>query len=162
MYPHNSQRPIMPFSNRCAIAQGPKYRTPYTEHRNHNVVCVCVSRGLWYTVLVGARAPRPDPAASLNLCSETAQSHLPSFQPVRHRSSHLEQSNSGLPNLRLTSLCAPHSHLPNSSRLLTCGASRFRYPWKSSAQTQQGYSLENSPTKLRRSDFWPLDGCSGY
>ncbi|PWI72557.1 hypothetical protein PCL_11180 [Purpureocillium lilacinum] len=90
------------------------------------------------------------------------QSQRPSFQPVRHRSSHLEQSNSGLLSLRLTSLCAPHSHMPNSPRLPTRGASRPMYVWKSSAHTQHGYSLEKSLTKLNRSDCCPREGFSGY
>lgn len=90
------------------------------------------------------------------------QSHRPSFHPVLHRCSHLEQSNSGLPSLRFTSLCAPQSHLPNSSRLPTRGTSRPRYVRKSSAHTQHGYSLEKSPTKLSRSDCCERDGVSGY
>lgn len=45
------------------------------------------------------------------------QSHLPSFQPVLQRSSHLEQSKTGLPSFLLTSLWALHSQVPNSPRL---------------------------------------------
>jgi hypothetical protein len=98
------------------------------------------------------------PARRLSL---RPQSQRPSFQPVRHRSSHLEQSKVGFPSLRLTSLCASHSQLPNSARLPTFGASRFMYVWKSSAQTQQGYRREKSRTKLKRSDCCVDEGASG-
>lgn len=36
------------------------------------------------------------------------------------------------------------------------------YDWKSSAQTQQGYSLEKRSTKLSRSDCCAREGDSGY
>lgn len=90
------------------------------------------------------------------------QSQRPSFQPVRHRSSHLLQSNSFLPSFRLTSLCASHSQFPNSLRPSTRICSFCMYDWKSSAHTQQGYSLENSLMKPRRSSFWLGEGFSGY
>lgn len=70
------------------------------------------------------------------------QSHLPSFQPVRHLSSHLLQSKLLLPSLTFTALCASHIHLPNSSLLLTLGSlPSFIHALKSSAHTQQGYIL---------------------
>jgi hypothetical protein len=90
------------------------------------------------------------------------QSQLPSLGPVTHLSCHLEQSNTGFPSFRFTSLCAPHNHQPNSSLLPTRGASRAMYPWKSSAHTQQGYSREKSFTKLTRSFCWGPVGFSGY
>ena len=68
--------------------------------------------------------------------------HLPSFQPVRHLSSHLSQSKLFFPNLTLTALCASHIHLPNSSLLLTLGSlPSFIHDLKSSAHDQQGYIL---------------------
>lgn len=90
------------------------------------------------------------------------QSHLPSFQPVRQRSSHLEQSNTGFPSFLLTSLWASHSHLPNSPRLPALTGSFSMKPWKSSAQTQQGYRREKSRTKLTRSFCWDELGVVGY
>lgn len=80
-------------------------------------------------MVMGLPAPYPRDAESMWFCSGTlcadgeadrgchGQSHLPSFQPVRQRSSHLEQSKTGLPSFLLTSLWASHSHLPNSPRL---------------------------------------------
>lgn len=79
---------------------------------------------------MGLPAPYTRDAESMWFCSRTryadgeaetagcrGQSHLPSFHPVRQRSSHLEQSKTGFPSFLLTSLWASHSHLPNSPRL---------------------------------------------
>jgi hypothetical protein len=79
----------------------------------------------------------------------SAQSHRPSFQPVRHRSSHFVQSNVFFPNFSLTALCASHIHVPNSLLLLTLGVFLLIHVWKSSAHTQHGYSLPN----VVRNDF---------
>lgn len=75
------------------------------------------------------------------------KSHLPSFHPVRHLSSHLLQSNVSLPSFTLTALCASHIHVPNSPLLLTLGVFFVIQSWKSSAHTQQGYSLPNVERK---------------
>jgi hypothetical protein len=76
--------------------------------------------------------------------SDLFQPHLPSFQPVRHLSSHLSQSKLFFPNFTLTALCASHIHLPNSSLLLTLGSlPSFIQDLKSSAHDQQGYILPN-------------------
>ena len=61
-------------------------------------------------------------ATDLLVACLSHQSHRPSFQPVRHRSSTLVQSNSSFPSFLLTSLCASQSHCPNSALLLTRGA----------------------------------------
>jgi hypothetical protein len=94
------------------------------------------------------------------------QSHRPSFQPVCHLSSHLEQSNSFFPSLRFTSLCASHIQLPNSERLFRRGVLRplgsFIQDRKSSAQTQQGYSLEKRDRKDRMSFCCSGEALSGY
>lgn len=88
------------------------------------------------------------PSSQLHISYISRQSHLPSFQPVRHLSSHFPQSKVGFPSLTLTSLCASQSHLPNSSLLLALTPPTFvMYSWKSSAHTQQGYSFENRPIK---------------
>ena len=90
------------------------------------------------------------------------KSHLPSFHPVLHLSSHLLQSNVCLPNFSLTALCASHIHSPNSLRLLTLGVFFCIHFWKSAAHTQQGYSLQ----KVERNDLvsaWSWgDGLIGY
>lgn len=89
-------------------------------------------------------------------------SHLPSFHPVRHLSSHWVQSNSFFPNLTFTALCASHIHCPNSLLLLTRGVLAFIQSWKSSAHTQHGYNLP----KVRRNaevSAWRAGGASlGY
>jgi hypothetical protein len=53
------------------------------------------------------------------------QPHLPSFHPVLHLSSHLEQSNVGFPSFLFTSLCASQSQFPSSSRVLARTGYRF-------------------------------------
>jgi hypothetical protein len=95
---------------------------------------------------------------------EDQGSHRPSFQPVRHLSSHLLQSNVFLPSFVLTALCASHIHCPNSPRELTLGAfpSCFIHSWKSVAQDQHGYSLPNMFMKVRVSDCRVRSGLSGY
>jgi hypothetical protein len=80
-------------------------------------------------------------------------SHLPSFQPVLHRSSHLVQSNVCLPSFSLTALCASHIQVPNSLLLLTLGVFLLIQLWKSSAHTQHGYSLPNVDRKDLVSDW---------
>src|SRR5207247_11312389 len=74
------------------------------------------------------------------------------FQPVLHLSSHFAQSNSSFPNFRLTALCASHIQCPNSARPFNRGRLRplgsVIQARKSSAQTQQGYSFENSVRKF--------------
>lgn len=92
------------------------------------------------------------------------QSHLPSFHPVLHRSSHRLQSNSFFPSFTLTALWASHIHFPNSSLLLTLGAffSSFIHFWKSFPQYQQGYSFANVPKNDRVSACNCGDGCEGY
>jgi hypothetical protein len=89
-------------------------------------------------------------------------SHRPSFHPVRHRSSHLVQSNVSLPSFSLTALCASHIHVPNSLRLDTLGVFLLIQLWKSSAQTQHGYSLPNVERKDLVSVCSCGDGCVGY
>jgi hypothetical protein len=94
-----------------------------------------------------------------NICT---QSHVPSFQPVLHLSSHLEQSNSFFPSFLLTSLWASHIHCPNSCRLSALTLFFSRNSWKSSAHTQQGYIFEN---RARNCLTWPcsaLVGEDGY
>jgi hypothetical protein len=72
------------------------------------------------------------------------QSHLPSFQPVLHRCSHVLQSKDGLPSLTLTALWASHIHWPKSCLLLTRGSlPALIHALKSSAHTQQGYIFPN-------------------
>jgi hypothetical protein len=98
-------------------------------------------------------------------CTSTPRpqgSHLPSFHPVRHRSSHFPQSNSFFPNLTLTALCASHIHCPNSLRLLTRGVLTFIHSWKSSAHTQHGYSLPNVRRNADVSVCNEGSGFSGY
>jgi hypothetical protein len=90
------------------------------------------------------------------------KSHLPSFHPVRHLSSHLLQSNSFLPNLTLTALCASHIHCPNSLLELTLGVFVFIHAWKSSAHTQHGYSLPNVFMNVAVSPCSSADGATGY
>lgn len=57
----------------------------------------------WVTGLTSARRCI-DRDAARPTYSVCFQSQLPSFQPVRHLSSHFEQSNSFFPNFRFTSL----------------------------------------------------------
>jgi hypothetical protein len=80
-----------------------------------------------------------------HIVSYTPQSQLLSFHPVRHLSSHFAQSNSFFPSFLLTSLCASHIHCPNSSLLSALTLFFSIKTWKSSAQTQHGYSFPNSP-----------------
>ena len=90
------------------------------------------------------------------------QSQLPSFQPVRHLSSHLSQSKLFFPNFTFTALCASHIHLPNSSLLETLGSfPSFIQARKSSAHTQHGYNLPNSPRNCLVSLCCVKDGRSG-
>ena len=124
-----------------------------------------VIRRLIYAQPVELRIPAQAIIHAAKKCrpgSLSSQSQLPSGGPVRHLSSQREQSNTGLPSFTLTLLCARHSHCPKSSRLPTRGVSFAMYPWKSSAQTQHGYSREKSRTKLTRSDCCVRDGVSGY
>jgi hypothetical protein len=88
-------------------------------------------------------------------------SHRPSFQPVLHRSSHLLQSKVSLPSFSLTALCASHIQVPNSLLLLTLGVFLLIQLWKSSAQTQQGYSLPNVERKDLVSVCNCGEGCVG-
>jgi hypothetical protein len=89
--------------------------------------------------------------------------HLPSFQPVRHLSSHLLQSKLLLPSLTLTALCASHIHFPNSSLLLTLGSlPSFIHDLKSSAHDQQGYILPNKLINCFVSFCCVREGRSGY
>jgi hypothetical protein len=95
-------------------------------------------------------------------CPFTYQgSHLPSFHPVLHRSSHLVQSNVSLPSFSLTALCASHIHVPNSLLLETLGVFLVIQVWKSSAQTQHGYSFPNVERKDLVSDWSCGVGCVG-
>lgn len=96
----------------------------------------------------------------------TAQSHRPSFHPVRQRSSQNRQSNSFFPSLRLTSLCASHIHHPNSFRLPNFGWFRplgcAIHVWKSSAHTQHGYSFEKNFKNPRIFSWCSAFAFSGY
>lgn len=57
-----------------------------------------------------------NPAPNCPMASACVQkSQRPSFHPVFHLSCHFEQSNSSLPSLRFTSLCALHIHWPSPS-----------------------------------------------
>lgn len=92
------------------------------------------------------------------------QSHLPSFHPVLHLSSHFLQSNSCFPSFLLTSLCASHIHLPKPSRPSTLGSFPFLaiHSWKSSAHTQHGYSFPNRPRNWRISLCCDGEARGGY
>lgn len=92
----------------------------------------------------------------------TPQSHLPSFHPVLHLSSHLLQSNPFFPSFRLTSLCASHIQFPNSSLLSALTLFFTMNAWKSSAQTQHGYSLPKRCMKDLTSACSLADGFAGY
>jgi hypothetical protein len=91
------------------------------------------------------------------------QSHTP-FQPVRHLSSHLLQSNVFFPSLSFTALCASHIHLPKSSLELTRGAFPFSVIQllKSSAHVQHGYSSENERTNVKALACCAGVGETGY
>jgi hypothetical protein len=94
----------------------------------------------------------------------THQSHLPSFHPVRHRSSHRPQSKVGFPSFMFTSLCASQSHCPKSCRELSRGAflSDFIHIWKSVAQDQHGYRFEKVRINCFAFTCSSFDGVTGY
>lgn len=102
-----------------------------------------------------------DPIPRYSKTAYVHQSQRPSFHPVLHLSSHLEQSNSGFPSFLLTSLCAPHNHMPKSCLLPARISSFLMYCCRSSAHTQHGYSFENSLMKLVRSDCSDCVGAVG-
>ena len=95
-----------------------------------------------------------------------SQSHLPSFQPVLHRSSQNRQSNSFFPSFRFTSLCASHIHVPKSDRPPNRGSffplGSAIHVRKSSAHTQHGYSREKSFRNVRISVCCSIVAFFGY
>lgn len=133
------------------IESRPFMNHPYSKAAFSNCILLC-------TCTNGSTSNRSQISITLEcspslLHSSTHYPHRPSFQPSFHLSLQKLQSNSSFPSFTLTALCALHIQRPNFSWLFTASAGSFSgsaiQSWKSSAQTQQGYSCEKSVRKVR-------------
>ena len=94
--------------------------------------------------------PIPGPRPGF-LAHPVSSSSSPSHANPCHRSSTREQSNSGFPSRRLTSLCTSHVHLRNAAPEETSGGTRRTTSSKCAAHSAQGYARVIIETRSRAS-----------
>lgn len=99
--------------------------------------------------------------AHVHYCVGGFQSQDPSFQPSRHLSSTLLQSNSGLPNRMLMSLWRRHIHCERLCWLLVSGWFVFNLDLRSSAHSSHGKTFEKRLMNCVISPCCSVVGASG-